>query len=140
MALTTSRANAPDINVTPLIDVLLVLLIICMVITPLTPKGLEAAVPAPKTDQTSTEPEDPVVLRLVQAGPGSDQPDIRINQQAVSWDELKTRLTGIYQRRSNRVLFVQGDRSVDFLHVAAVMDQARQSGVERVGLLSEKIR
>src|SRR5579872_4922543 len=68
MAFSSSGNSAPDINVTPLIDVLLVLLIICMIITPLTPKGLGASIPNPDADQAAPAPETPVVLHIAAAG------------------------------------------------------------------------
>jgi biopolymer transport protein TolR len=132
MAFSASRNNAPDINVTPLIDVLLVLLIICMIITPLVPKGLDAVVPAPAKEPASV-PEQTVVLQLARNRDG--QPLLRINQQAVSWDDLHAKLVDIYKQRSDHAMFVQGERDIEFTYVAEAIDIAHQSGVDRVGLM-----
>jgi len=133
MAFSASHGTAPDINVTPLIDVLLVLLIICMIITPLTPRGLDATVPAPPTKDAVSSPERSVVLQLARSG--SERPRLKLNQQDVSWDDLPEKLSGIYKERSEHVMFVQGERDIDFTYVAEAIDIAHHSGVVRVGLM-----
>ena len=133
MAFAVGGAGAKsDINVTPLIDVLLVLLIICMIITPLTPKGLDAAVPARATE-SAPAPEHTIVLQLARSHDG--RPLLRLNQQEVSWDELQAKLANIYKQRSDRAMFVQGEREIEFTYIAEAIDIAHQSGVERVGLM-----
>ena len=122
-----------EINVTPMIDVLLVLLIIFMVIVPVISKGEQALAPKPAT-HSLVAPSDPIVLELT-AGKGSE-PDYRINSQAVARLDLPARLSEIYAARAERLLFVKADDKLAFTQVAQVIDMGHAAGVEHVALIT----
>jgi biopolymer transport protein ExbD len=129
------KGSIASMNVVPLIDILLVLLIIFMVITPLTPKGLEALVPQPappNTNQKNIEAKTIVVQVL-------DNNMLKINEDNADWDTLGPRLNDIFKLRAEKVAFVKGDDTVIFAQVARAIDIMRNSGVDKVGLITAKL-
>ena len=123
---------AAEMNVTPLIDVLLVLLIIFMIITPNDPHGLNTVIPQRPQGKTIS-PDTPIVLQISQSPNGSAL--LAINHQKIEWAELENRLLSIYKSRPGGVLFVKGDADVDFELVAQAIDVAYGANVRRIGLI-----
>lgn len=133
-----SRDHMADMNVTPMIDILLVLLIIFMVIVPATPKGLEAQVPQSLRGPQPPEAIERAIVVQVIARPGQG-PGYRINDTDVARKDLLPKLTEIYADRAERVMFVKADDAVDFASVANVIDIARSANVDHVGLMTPKV-
>jgi len=117
---------------------LLVLLIIFMVITPLTPKGLEAAVPQPSTDNLVTPIEGTIVVQVL-ADAKTANAVLKINDEAATWDSLGVRMDQIFKERAEKVAFVKGDSDVMFTDVARAIDIMRGAGIDKVGLITAKL-
>ncbi|MEO6802729.1 MAG: biopolymer transporter ExbD [Granulicella sp.] len=126
-----------DMNVTPLIDVLLVLLIIFMVIVPVVPKGLETLVPQPPKNKQESEPNDRTIV--VQVLGSGNNATYKINETDVAKANLESRLVAIYSTRQEKVMFVKGDKDLDFSKVAEVIDFGHQAGVDNIGMITPKI-
>lgn len=126
-----------DINVTPMIDVLLVLLIIFMVIAPALPHGMNAALPQRSANSIGSS-DTPIVVRIIRARDGLLS--YKINQDSVSIDDLGSRLSAIFSIRANRVMCIQGDDTLDFSTVARVLDIGRGAGADHIGLITSKDR
>lgn len=127
-----------DINVTPMIDILLVLLIIFMAITPVTPHGLEALVPQPpKNNQPQKENDTAIVVQILRTNNG--QPAYKINETDVQKSDIAGRLQTIFSTRATKVMFIKGDKDLDFGPVANMLDIAKGAGVDHVGLMTPKI-
>jgi biopolymer transport protein TolR len=135
MSVGGNKGSMSEPNIVPLIDVLLVLIIIFMVITPRTPTGMDTLVPQPPPPNQKQQPDDnrTVVVQVMQNG------KIMINQDSTTWDLLGPRLSDVFKQRADKVAFVKGDDNVEFGEVARAIDIMRGSGIEHVGLITAKV-
>src|ERR1051326_3069129 len=129
MGMATSARSKAEINMTPMIDVLLVLIIIFMVITPQTPAGLRTLGPQ-IPDASRHESSSDVVATVERDG------SIRLNAERIELLALQERLSRIYQVRGDTVLFVRGAHELEFRQIAAVIDIAKGAGMQRVALMT----
>jgi len=122
-------------NIVPLIDILLVLIIIFMVITPLTPKGLDTLVPQPSPNQQQSQELEnkTVVVQVLMHG------KLKINNEDTTWEGLEPRMEQIFKDRAEKVAFVKGDNDVMFMDVARAIDLMKEAGIDRVGLITAKL-
>jgi biopolymer transport protein ExbD len=128
-----TKGQRAEINVTPMIDVLLVLLIIFMLVAPIEPVGLRALVPQPAPPDTSPLPRLADIVITVARGGG-----IEINQETVEMNNLPARLARIFEARGDAVIFLRADGALDYGSVARVIDIARGAGLDRVGLMTQQ--
>lgn len=125
----SSRMTMSEINVTPLVDVMLVLLIMFMVTAPMMQQGIEVNLPKTASSGVQTAPE-PTVLVI------SADRKLSIGKKNIPSDQLKTRLKAIYQGRHDQSLYIQADRAVDYGFVAETMADVRAAGITNVGLIT----
>jgi biopolymer transport protein TolR len=140
MSVGGGKGPSATINVTPMIDVLLVLLIIFMMLIPTVPTGERALVPQPSNEKTSTPKiiDQTVVLQLVANADGV--PSLKINEDQVGWNDLESRLRTIFDLRKEKVIFVKADRNVEWDEVAQAIDVAHSAGIQNVGLLTRELQ
>jgi biopolymer transport protein ExbD len=131
----TSGGSMASPNVVPLIDILLVLIIIFMVITPLTPKGLDTLVPQPSPNQQQNQELEnkTVVVQVLKDG------KLKINNEDATWESLGPRIEQVFKDRAEKVAFVKGDNDVLFFQVARAIDIMHGAGIDKVGLITAKL-
>jgi len=127
-----------EINITPMIDVLLVLIIVFMVVVSMSKeKGLDAQIPQPAPKDAQPRAIDRTIVIQIEWAADKQEPRVKINNESVDWANLHDRLFDIFKQRAERVAFVKGDDDVDFQYVADAISIARTSGVEKIGLLTK---
>ena len=139
MSAGSSGGAVSEINVTPLIDVLLVLLIIFMVIVPVTPRGLEALVPQPPKNPQKDTPNDRTIVVQVTSRAGGGLPGYKINDQDFAKSALTGKLTEIFATRQEKVMFVKGDKDLDFGPIAEVIGFGHAADVTNIGIITPQV-
>jgi biopolymer transport protein TolR len=129
----------PQINVTPLIDVLLTLIIMFMLVVSMDPEyGEKAQIPQPNQQQSIEEKNSRTIVIQVASTIGNQPPSVKINEEDVRWEDLESRLVRIYLIRVEKVAFVRGDSDAAFQDIASVIDVAHHAGVQRIGLMTNQ--
>lgn len=133
-----SRGLSSEINVTPLIDVLLVLLIIFMVIQPAAMQGLDALLPRPPKNPEKVQ-ATPYAIVVEIAADGRHGATYRINETAFDKTAIEPKLTEIFANRAEKVMFIKGDADLDFSAVAEVIDYGHRAGVDNIGIMTPRL-
>jgi len=128
----SSEGLRSEINVTPLVDVMLVLLVIFMVVTPLIHQELRIELPSSRTSQDVTDPRQ---VHLTAAADGT----LLLNDDVVTRTELDTALRALYATRGDHTIFLQADVSLSYAAVVDLMDACRLAGIERIGVITQPI-
>ena len=121
-----------DINVTPLVDVMLVLLIIMMLVAPMLQQGVSVKLPTASNTVDKPETQGQTVIAV-----GRDK-QIYLNAKPVAEQELSRRITEILENQKEKIVLIKADEEVEYSAVMAAMDQLRQAGVEDIGLITER--
>jgi biopolymer transport protein TolR len=135
MSVGTKGGAMAEMNIVPLIDILLVLLIIFMAISPTISMGLNALVPQPAPPGA---PDQAVMAKTIVVQIFKDN-KVMINEENSSWDGLQARLDQIFKQRAEKIAFVKGDDTVFFGEVAKAIDIMRAAGIDKVGLLTPRM-
>jgi biopolymer transport protein TolR len=139
MAFSGGGPSRPEINVTPLIDVLLVLIIVFMVIVATTKEyKVDALLPQPAKEEQPHPNERTIVIQVMWSAQGQ-VPLLKINQETVPWEHLEASLERIFLGRAEKVIYDKGDESLDFEYVAQVVAEAHNAGIKRVALLTKDL-
>jgi biopolymer transport protein TolR len=138
MALHVGGGSDPDetvlseINVTPLVDVMLVLLVIFMITAPMLHQGIEVALPRAETENLPTNVEDPLILSVNRDGL------VYLKEDPIHDTQLVDRLLPVVESRSDKSVFLKGDKDVPYGRIVEILDLLRKGGIERIGMITEQ--